>query len=175
MDAARFDRLTVLLTSVASRRRALAGLLLALSAPLLAGSEAVAKGKKKKRCRRCRAAGLFCVSGKCVECLSRADCPADQSVCQSFACSGSGACVATNATNGTSCGGENQCRNGSCVAPPVCSGRNDFCDSNGDCCSNDCELDPGPRVNQCNAAPNGGGCKVNFDCASGNCLAFVCV
>jgi hypothetical protein len=191
MDATRFDRLVRSLTAPAPRRRALAVLLAGLGAAFLPGPAADARKrrKRKKRCRPkcagkvcgpngCRgtcgpgcALDAFCRNGQCVACLSSTDCPDDPTACTTFVCSAAGACIVTPVANGTGCGGDNRCRDGACVEPPVCAGRNDFCEVNGQCCSNDCDPDP---IFLCRASPAGGACRTDFDCASGDCVAFVC-
>ena len=98
----------------------------------------------------------------------------DGNPCTSNTCHSSLGCQFPAVTDGTSCststvpsGGK--CRQGTCVAPPVCQGNGGNCFGTGGCCSGTCGF------LACTCSDPGEPCFVNSDCCNGRtCVAYQC-
>src|SRR5215213_814986 len=196
MDADRFDALSRALTTAHTRRRlsrllgglSLGGVLSTLAsenaaaALLLGGARCSSKTQcKSGRCLnpdRCDCTRKSCT---CSCACSRIDptvrCLTPANRCKKAVCSAAGRCVTRNKADGTDCDVDKQCSSGVCDTPPIC--QNGGCIDNFNCCSGICQC---PR-NEFNMCTNTGACTPSFtgspcsrdgDCATNNCVGFVC-
>jgi hypothetical protein len=77
--------------------------------------------------------------------------------------------------DGTSCHGDGQCFQGTCVPRPTCGGNLGICSDSVDCCSNACLDFPGAPFAFCAASQAGDACLESTDCAPTlSCIAYRC-
>lgn len=197
MDPSRFDTLAKSITTTASRRSVLAGLVAGLLAPLLAQDDLSAKkGKGKGKKKKKGTAGPPPGGGGCVaNCAGKAACADDDcgAPCETCGggqtcggggtpgvCGGGGTCTPNCYNpNGPSricgpdgCGGGCGFNEGNCYQNQVCTGDGIYCSCPGDTptqCSDGC-VDTMTDVRNCGIC--GRGCSPGLNCCNGACAGL---
>src|SRR4051812_33305373 len=193
MDAERFDRLTRTLTQTGSRRRALATALagslglLGLSTVPDAQAKNCKKIKHKQKRKKCLAQAKSDIGTPCIPSCERKICGDDGCAGSCGTCGAgthclTGSCVpfCQGQTDGTACGGGQQCSGGVCATPPTeatCQHTQPneliggwYCAfDNSVCCSGVCTANT-------NCAKGGASkpCRDGSDCISNQCVGFSC-